>query len=510
MKKVVSAQEMRAVESAIMARGVTLQDLIETAGTAVANAADQAASGGKIVVLAGPGNNGNDGLVAAEVLRRGGRSVEVYGFRRAGPGIYEGALTNAETDPEMAALRGMLQGSSVVVDALLGIGQTRPPEGTLAAILEAARIAPSPRHIMLAVDVPTGVDADTGEVRGSAFQADVTLCMGYLKRGVILTPGKEYAGEARVVDLGVPPDVDATLAVSMPEAADIACLLPARSPDGNKGTYGRLLVIGGSRSFVGAPALVTNGAYRAGAGLVELAIPEPIQASVANHTIEAVYAPLPSEEGRLFPGSLDALESRFEAAAAAVLGPGMGASEATRDFTAQTLKAMDRALLKAAVVDADALSSLAGIPAWWDVRTPLVLTPHPGEMSRLTRRSIAAIQSDRIDTAIHYASRWQKVVVLKGAGTVVAAPDGRASINPTGAGNLATAGTGDVLSGIIGGLLAQGSSPWDAAVAGVYLHGVAGDILLAEHGDAGTIASDLFATIPAARLAVIRQAGAQT
>jgi NAD(P)H-hydrate epimerase len=508
MRKVVSAQEMRAAEKAVMARGQSLQDLIEIAGTAVANAADQLAAGGNILILAGPGNNGNDGLVAAEILRRGGRSVSVYGFRRAGSGVYEGPMTNAEDDRELVALRQLLQSSVVVVDALLGIGQSRPPEGLLASLLDTVRAAQSTERAMVAVDIPTGVDADTGAVDGKAFAADVTLCMGFLKRGAVLYPGKELAGDTRVVDLGIPPEVEAALPVSVPDEGDIASMLPARVSDGNKGTYGRLLVIGGSCTFVGAPALVANAAYRAGTGLVELAIPDLIQASVAAHTLEAVYAPLPAEDGHLSIGSLPALEGRWKMASSVAFGPGMGATDETREFTARTLDAIAQAGVKAAVVDADGLNLLAELPEWWRSATPLILTPHPGEMSRLTRRSVPAIQAARIDTAIHYATRWQKVVVLKGAGTVVAAPDGRASVNTTGSGNLATAGTGDVLTGIIGGLLAQGCSLWDAAVAGVFLHGAAGDVVRARYGDAGTLASDLLTAIPEARRALVQQAGA--
>jgi NAD(P)H-hydrate epimerase len=332
--------------------------------------------------------------------------------------------------------------------------------------------------------------------------------MGYLKRGVILSPGKHYAGETRAVDIGVPPVLEAPLLVFVPDAADVVRMLPARSPEGNKGSYGRLLVIGGSRYFVGAPALVANGAYRAGTGLVELAIPASIGLSVANHTIESVFSALPDDNGHLTAASLPALQDRLTKASAAVLGPGLSASKATRDFTCELLKMMDRVGLRSAVVDADGLNVLAELPEWWNTRTPIVLTPHPGEMARLTHRTVATIQADRIDTAVHYAARWGKIVVLKGAGTVVAAPDGRTSINPTGGANLATAGTGDVLSGIIGSLLAQGCSPFDAAVAGVYLHGAAGDLVQDRYGDAGTLASDLFTAIPKARLEIIRQAGA--
>ncbi len=510
MRRVVGAHDMRSVERAAIHLGVSVESMIQCAGTAVANAAAEMAQGGQILVLVGPGNNGSDGLVAAERLRRSGSRVEVYCFRRAGPGEYEGSMTDSDHDPEGDELRRLLSGSTVVVDALLGIGQSRAPAGTLREILQIVTEPRSNHLVAIAVDIPTGVNADTGVVADATFVSDLTLCMGYVKQGLVLSPGRESAGRVLTVDVGIPETLDESLHVSTPAASDIAAMLPNRKVDGNKGTYGRLVVIGGSADFVGAPALVTNGAYRAGAGLVEVAIPSSIQPYVAAHTLEAIYRPLKEQSGQVAFAALDTIRETLRKARALVYGPGLGDSEGTRLVTREVLRVIDDVMLPAAVVDADGLNCLSQLPDWYLCKTPLVLTPHPGEMSRLTGRSIDAIQQNRVECAMHYANRWGKVVVLKGAGTVIASPDGQAVINPTGGPNLSTAGTGDVLSGIIGGLLAQGCSPFEAAIAGVYVHGAAGDRLRERYGDAGTIASDLFTAIPEALLAIQGNAGGRT
>jgi NAD(P)H-hydrate epimerase len=347
------------------------------------------------------------------------------------------------------------------------------------------------------------VNADTGAVPGEAFRATLTVAMGFLKVGNVVFPGAEYCGEIRVEDVGIPAQLAKSVQVSVPTDGDIASLLPTRSATSNKGSGGRLLVIGGSRDFVGAPALASLAAYRAGAGLVEVAVPESIEPTVGGHILEAIYRPLQEEDGQIAPDAIAAVETGMERAAALALGPGMGLSSSTVQFTQAVLRALAKAPPKHALIDADGLNALSKLGEWWKTKTPIVLTPHPGEMSRLTGLPIAEIQSDRLGVARRYAAEWEKIVVLKGAGTVVADPSGEAVVNPTGGPNLATAGTGDVLSGVIGGLLAQGVRPFPAAVAGVYIHGRAGDLLRAEHGDVGTLAGDLLGMLPRARLSIL-------
>jgi len=502
--KLVTAHEMRSIEKEMVARGTGLNVLMERAGRAAGELAARLAGGGQVLILAGPGNNGGDGIVAARYLLERGHPVAVYTFHRADTDGFRGVVLAAEEDGDQVWLMGLLQTSAVIVDALLGIGQSRPPEGVLAGILRTMN-GRGARATRVAVDIPTGVDADSGAVQGEAFRADVTLCMGFAKRGVALHPGAAYAGRIEVATIGMPDELAHDVQVSVPGDEDIVQRLPTRPAESNKGTYGRLVVVGGSRDYLGAPALCALGAYRVGAGLVELAVPTSVQESVAAHLLEAIFSPLPEEDGRISGKALPVISHLLERASACVFGPGMGLSPVTQELTRAVLLELGHATIRGGVVDADALNALAKQPEWWSVDAPLVLTPHPGEMSRLTGREIKEIQADRLGCATQCARMWGKVVVLKGSGTVVASPGGEAVINPTGGPNLATAGSGDVLSGIIGGLMAQGCSPYDAAVAGVYLHGRSGDMLLREHGDAGTIASDLAAVLPRARQSVLRE-----
>jgi len=493
---------MRAIEETAGRLGLPIPRLIERAGRAVDSAARDLAPVGPALILAGPGNNGSDGLTAARRMHGRGESVTVYAFRRPDLSGYAGPYVRAEDDETGERLRRLLGRSAVVIDALLGTGQSRPAEGALARILDTVEDARSDARQYIAVDIPTGVDADSGRVLGPVFRAGATICMGFLKRGVVTYPGATYAGRLLIAGLGIDPSLAPTVGVQIHGDGDIMSVLPYRSAEGNKGSSGRLLSIGGSADFVGAPTLVALGAYRAGAGLVEVAIPAAIRDAVSAHAFEPVYRLLPDDQGRIAPPAADALVDAAERARAIALGPGMGLSDGTVDFVRRLMHSLRDAGPRAVLVDADGLNALARIDKWWDVDLPRILTPHPGEMARLTEKSIQEIQTDRIGVAREYAARWNSVVVLKGAGTVVAEPNGDVTVNTTGGPNLATAGTGDVLSGIIGGLLAQGCSLGDAAVAGVYIHGRAGDIVRSRRGDAGTVASDLLGAVTAARLSL--------
>jgi NAD(P)H-hydrate epimerase len=343
------------------------------------------------------------------------------------------------------------------------------------------------------------VDADTGKVLGPVFEADATICMGFPKRGTVLYPGAAHAGRILVAGLGIDPGLAGEVCVNMNRDQEIDHLLPARSPDGNKGASGRLLSIGGSADFVGAPMLVALSAYRAGAGLVEVAIPASIRDSVAAHALEPIYSLLDEDGGKIAPAAVESLEEPAGRARAVTIGPGMGLSDGTVEFMRTLLPSLRDAGAERVLIDADGLNALARIDGWWKHAPPCILTPHPGEMSRLTGKTVDEIQSNRIETARAYSDRWHAVVVLKGAGTVIARPDGEVTVNTTGGPNLATAGTGDVLSGIIGGLLAQGCPLYEAGVVGAYLHGRAGDLIRGRRGDSGTVAGDLLDAITAAR-----------
>lgn len=511
--KVVTAAEMRIIETAAERGGMSLPSLMQRAGEAVARVTADLADGGDVLILIGPGKNGGDGLVCARALSTTAIRVTLYIYDRQLDeldGSTGAAVVHAADDRSRRVLRGLAGNSTVVVDALLGIGQSRPPDTSLTSILETINTQRGPSTRGVAVDVPTGVGADTGVVWNQAFRADVTVCMGFLKRGLLLHPGSDYCGQIRLIDLGFPPTAATSIALSVPAASDIAGMIPVRQPDSNKGSGGRVLVIAGSRDYAGAPVLASMAAYRIGAGLVQVAVTSSVQAAVAAHALEPIYLSLPEQDGRVSPDSLSLIARALPSARAVVLGPGLGLSSETISFVSSLVLDTKELERKPVVVDADGLNALSQIPEWWRSKASIVVTPHPGEMSRLTELKVEAIQADRVNIALRYAAEWGHVVVLKGAGTVVAAPDGTASINPTGGPNLATAGTGDVLSGVIGGLLAQGCSPFGAAVCGAYLHGMAGDILREEYGDAGTIASDLHGVLPVARLSTLREGGIAT
>jgi NAD(P)H-hydrate epimerase len=333
--------------------------------------------------------------------------------------------------------------------------------------------------------------------------------MGAAKLGVVTYPGAAHAGMVTVADIGIPQDLLEDVRVWRPEPPDIATLLPTRSQESNKGSSGRLEVIAGSRDFSGAPVMCSMAAYRAGAGLVEIATPGSVQPTVAAHVLEPVFRPLPETDGSVNREALEPADAGLAKAKGCVVGPGLGLTDGTIEFMQELLHLIKERHVPC-VVDADGLNALSKTDDWWQAGGELVLTPHPGEMSRLTHVSIEEIQQDRMGIAREHAGKWQCVVVLKGAGTVVAAPDGEAVINPTGGPNLATAGTGDVLSGIIGAMLVQGLTPFHAAVCGVYLHGHAGDLLRSELGDIGTLAGDLVDALPDARLSILEQAEVTT
>jgi ADP-dependent NAD(P)H-hydrate dehydratase / NAD(P)H-hydrate epimerase len=506
--KVVNADEMRAIERAALARGITVNTLMQRAADAIVEAVRDASSGGSVLILAGPGNNGGDGVVSAAKVKDMGLPVTAYTFHRENTQPFTGDTVRAEDDEACELLRRKLQRADVIVDALLGIGQNRQPDADLRRILDVVYARKPDRSTCIAVDIPTGVNADSGAVPGAVFHADTTLCMGFAKRGTLAYPGAVYCGKVQVADIGLPPDSGENIRVTTPLPSDIAKLLPRRDPASNKGSSGRLEVVSGSRDFTGAPVMCSMAAYRVGAGLVEIALPASTHPVVAAHVLEPVFRPLPEEDGKVAAAAADVVKVGLEKAKACAAGPGLGLSQSTIAVIRRLLHLLAEARIPG-VIDADGLNALSSIDGWWEVEVDLVLTPHPGEMSRLTGISIADIQQDRVRVALSHAAKWRKVVVLKGAGTVIASPEGDAVINSTGGPNLATAGTGDVLTGVIGGLLAQGLSPFDAAVCGVYLHGRAGDLLRDELGDVGTVAGDLIDTLPEARLSILQEAQEQ-
>ncbi len=510
--KIVTAQQMREIEDRAEAVGVSKDVLMENAGFAVADYIRghvRNLVGMTVVVLVGPGNNGGDGLVAARHLDAWGARVTICLCRdnpahRGKVEFLRGkrvAIISLDDDDGLDQLRESLQLAQIVVDSILGTGRSRPVKGPTAEALdllrEARRGNEAPR--LMALDVPTGLDADTGAVDPKAVPCGVTLTLGNPKAGLYRFPGAEYAGVVEVLDIGIPNGLGSGITFELMTDDWARSALPDRPMSGHKGTFGKALIVGGSRNYVGAPYLAATAAGRVGAGLVTLAVPQSLQMAVASKAVEPTYLPLPEA----LPGV-----PRAEAAGliaeqaggyqALLIGPGIGQADSTRDMVTRLLRESEE--LPPLVVDADGLNIVASLgESWWDeFWREAILTPHPGEMARLTSRSTKDIQEYREEVAVESAVKWKKTVVLKGAFTVVAYPDGSSRISPFANPAMATAGTGDVLAGTIVGLLAQGVEPEDAAALGVYLHGVAGERASAELGDAGMLAGDLLPELPRA------------
>ncbi|MFQ5826210.1 MAG: NAD(P)H-hydrate dehydratase [Dehalococcoidia bacterium] len=514
--KVVTAAQMREAEEQAAGIGLPPQVLMENAGLAVAREVAglwPEVTGKHILVLIGPGNNGGDGLVAARHLHDWGAQVHLYLCSpRSQSQDRNFKLTQerkmptvqATKDPGFAALEGILSSAHGVIDALLGTGKIRPLEGVFQEALGRVRGVKEthPDLMVIALDLPSGLDADTGTADGACLRADVTITLGYPKLGLFAGSGPTLVGNLKVVDIGIPPTQNQTPAPELITAQWVRSVLPHRPPEANKGSFGRVLVVAGSINYIGAAYLACSGAARVGAGLTTLATPKSLEPILAAKLTETTYFPLPeSEAGVLAPEAAQVLFS-ITGYDVWVVGCGLGQNPPAIEFI-KTCLLSPSAPTPALVLDADALNTLAQVTGWWQkLQGEAILTPHPGEMSRLTDTPIAEIQAHRLEAPRQAAREWGKVVVLKGAHTVVAAPDGRARLSSVANPGLASAGTGDVLAGAIGGLLGQGLEPFDAAACGVYLHAAAAELVRGELGEAGMLASDLLPALPRAIKAI--------
>ena len=500
--KIVTNSEMRRLEQMAGELGLPAPALMENAGRAFVDAlADRwRLAGLRVVVLCGPGNNGGDGLVAARHLADHGAKVSVFQVGRPPSNdakimlLVERRVPIRRLEEGIAPLSAWLETADLVVDALLGTGRRRPIVGLMAEVL--AMVGGSRRRGLkiAAMDLPSGLAADTGEIDPATLPTDVTITLGAPKRGLFLPPGGALVGEIVVVDIGIPSSLTDPLSLDLIDRALIRTLVPSRPAAGHKGTFGRLFVAGGSSRYFGAPWLSAMAAIRVGAGLVGLAVPAPSVPTLASRSPEPIYAPLPHSDGELDEPAANRLIEELEGATALVVGPGLGTSRNSMSFLLKLLehlRATDES--PKVLIDADGLNLLSEIDEWWTLIPPnAVLTPHPGEMARLTRQPTIP---DRIEAAREWASLFEGVLVLKGAHTVVATGQ-MAAVSPIATPALATAGTGDVLAGAIGGLIAQGANPYDAARAGVYIHGMAGRNLEESMGPAGAIAGDLLPELP--------------
>jgi hydroxyethylthiazole kinase-like uncharacterized protein yjeF len=497
------AETMRGVDRwAIEEQGVPSLDLMERAGAGVTRAAERMVPDGPAVVVCGKGNNGGDGLVVARLLREAGRSVTVV--CTAPPGDFAGdARVNLERLPgepplELAEDRERseraIAGATVIVDALLGTGFQGEPRG---AVGEAIELVNAARARVVSVDVPSGVDASTGVVAGAAVRAAVTVTFHAGKPGLWIAPGKAYAGEVETIEIGIPRGSPKDTKVGLIGSA-VFDLLPRRSASSTKFLSGHVLLAGGSQGLTGAPRMAAHAAMRAGAGYVTAFVPASLQAILATAgPPELMTRGLPDENGGL---TADGVEEVLEASArggALALGPGLGRSDGAGAFARELAREAKVAL----VLDADGLNAHAGRLSELTARSAAtVLTPHAGELGRLLELGSEEIERERLRYVREAAEQARAVVVLKGDDTLIADPDGRVAVSPGGTPALATAGTGDVLTGVIAALLAAGLDPFSAAAAGVSLHAEAGREAARGQGAAeGVVASDVIAALPAAR-----------
>ncbi len=505
--KIVTAEQMRQIDRECIQRGIPVSTLMENAGKAVA--AEVKASLGDlkdrhILFLIGGGNNGGDGLVAARYLHDWGAQVAIYLCAKRQPddsnlkiaqerGI---SCIEAEQDSNMKKLDNLLSGTDCVIDALLGTGKIRPLEGVFKQALEKTTQLQRDRGVkIVAIDLPSGMDADSGDIDPACPHADITITLAFPKLGLFSFPGAERVGKLKVADIGIPETLAESVTTELITESWAKTVLPRRPLNANKGSFGRVLITAGSLNYIGAAYLACCGAQRAGAGLVTLATAGSLQPILAAKLTEVTYLPLPeSQPGSISVEAGDVITRQSNQYDVLLMGCGLGQDPSTVEFVSSLILEKE---LPLPVLDADALNILPKIPEWWQWLTEdAILTPHPGEMARLCGLSIDEIQSDRLGITRRFAAEWHQTIVLKGAYTVIATTDGRCRVSPFANPGLASAGTGDVLAGVIAGLVAQGLTPFDAASLGVYLHGRAGEMVKEKLGDTGMIASDLLPVLP--------------
>ena len=505
--KLAHTAAMRRLEADAVAIGMDEPTLMELAGYNVAALLRQQGrltAGKRVVVLAGSGNNGGDGLVAAYHLRRAGIEPYVYLTRERGG---DRNLNRARSvgipvavhgeDDSVRTLKQWLAEADCVLDALVGTGAAPPLRGNALDVLTVLHESLPPAALRVAVDIPSGIDADTGAADARAFQAHFTLATGLAKPGCFVGQGADCAGAVHVADIGLPPEWADSLPLQRTTPALARDLLPARPANAHKGTFGRALIVAGSRRYVGAAYLSAAAAARAGAGLVTLALPASIHPMVAAKATECIFLPLPDADGQLTPASLEPVLEALPRYRALLVGCGLGNAPETfacvRGLVDELRKTPDAPPL---ALDADGVNALAELEMCGALPPSTILTPHAGELGRLLRQPAADVDANRLQLAPQCAAAWGAVMLAKGAPSIVAAPDGATYINPHRNPALATAGTGDVLAGVTVGLLAQGVAPYAAAAASAFIHGEAGERVRSRLGESGLLASDLLDEIP--------------
>jgi len=507
---VVTAEQMRELDRLTIEQfGVPSLKLMERAGEAIAEAIlkrfSNIATRG-VLIVAGKGNNGGDGFVVARLLKKKRIPCEVALLARAdelsldaGHNLrafikLKGKVTEIGAG-NFHLLSQRLSKNRLIVDAILGTGMKNEVRGLFAEAITLMNASGLP---IVAVDIPSGLDSDTGTLLGVAIQAEMTVALGYAKLGEVIYPGLDYVGDVVVADIGIDPRAEAQVAPpsEVLERREISWLVPRRASDSHKGSYGHLLIVAGSRGKTGAAVLACRAAMRGGAGLVTLAAPRSLNSIFASSLVEVMTEPLrENSREEIEPLSDDEWRMLLERKNALLFGPGIGVNGSTQN----TLRWLLRNLDLPWVIDADGLNNLAlELNRLRHAKTAPLLTPHPGEMARLVGKDSAAVSADRVGIARAFAVEHRCHLVLKGARTVIATAEGKVFINPTGNPGMASAGMGDVLAGILTALLGQGLCAEDAMKLGVYLHGFVGDRVATANGEIGLIASDIIDGLPAA------------
>ncbi len=507
--KLVTVAQMCDIEKEADANGLPYAEMMENAGRGLAEIVNDVAFDDEweeALGLVGPGNNGGDTLIALTHLAEEGWRVYAYVVNRKQDdeliaSLLEagGVVTFAKNDQDFSALAACFESTDILLDGLLGTGFKLPLKDEIATVLEQSLFIMDDMEqspYIIAVDCPSGMDCDSGDVALECIPADLTVTMAAVKQGLLKLPAFEFIGDLAVVDIGLSDDF-ASFHELKTEVADydlVSGLLPDRELDSHKGTFGTALIAAGSLNYTGAALLAGTAAYRSGAGLVTLAVPEPLHAILAGQLPEATWVLLPHEMGFVSEKASEILLNHIHRATSFLLGPGIGNHPSTSKF----IETMISAVKIPTVVDADGLRHLAQIEDWHKkIFSSSVLTPHIGEMSALTGLTKEKILENKNEVALKYAKEWGHVVVLKGAFTVIASPDGQMTIIPVASPALARAGTGDVLAGLIVGLLAQGLDAYSAAVAGSFIHAEAGLIAAEDLGTtASVLASDILNSIP--------------
>lgn len=509
MIKIVTAGQMRRIDrQTIRGIGVPGVVLMENAGIAVVReiqARFETVAGLNASVFAGKGNNGGDGFVVARHLMNQGANVTVFlaasrkdvgGDAKVNMRAFEnmgGSVKEITQARHLKNFKIRFAHSSVIVDALLGTGVSSAPRGIIKEVIDTIN---GLRGFKIAVDVPSGISSDSGVVPGTCFGAGVTVTLGLPKVGLVTSPARNFAGRIVIADISIPQGMvaESPCAAYLLEREDIPKILPPRAWDAHKGSFGHLVTVCGSRGMSGAAQLAGAGALRMGVGLVTAAAPECVSDGLTAGLPEMMTCPLPqTDEGTIAEEAYGGFKKLTGGKTAALIGPGLSTNASTAAFVKKAVAGVDLPM----VIDADGLNCLGGDVALLKKRkAPTVITPHPGEMARLTGRSTADIQAGRIGAASALAKKAGCVVALKGAGTVIASPEGEVYHNHTGNNGLATGGAGDVLAGMIAGLLAQGVHPEDAAAAGVYIHGECADAYAGKKGTRSLIPGDILEILP--------------